>query len=492
MMLNDIKQMDKKDFLEDLVEYMSSIGKPIGKSPVMGYKELDLHQLFCEVIAFGGFHEVVKKVGTWAKIWKRLDNFDASVTDASYRLKKNYERCLLDYEYKCFPDHKQKSIAAGISVNPSSSYSPRATYKREHTSSPNSFYYHAAVSRLLQNANLGLSSPSQQSPPQQQQQQQQSSLTSSSESSVPTTAALLTAINNHNYHNSSSNLYSQSLTSSPAASPKLPHFHNSTGSLDTLANGTLSSSALKQSSGALSFALVERDAQGQVVLPLDVNREFVVESLGAIVPRSPFVTNKYIWPVGYRSSKQYVSMLNPSIQVKYTSQIIDAGGKPLFVVTASDEPSNPIVAQSPSQAWRIVMKRTLGKGGNSTSEHQRGKANINGTQHFGLSHPLVRELIRQLPLADKAHHVQTAIARVARNKKRKVFSSDEEEEVSVEELSDEQPMKKILRNSSGSFSSLSSDSSIDNLYQLSETEVEDLEAAVQTLCSLKYSPVTVN
>lgn len=49
---------DKGKFTEDLELFMTRIGRPIGKSPVMGYKELDLHQLFCEVMAHGGFSEV--------------------------------------------------------------------------------------------------------------------------------------------------------------------------------------------------------------------------------------------------------------------------------------------------------------------------------------------------------------------------------------------------------------------------------------------------
>jgi hypothetical protein len=38
--------------------FTHSIGKPLSKIPIMGYKELDLYQLFKEVVAFGGFNEV--------------------------------------------------------------------------------------------------------------------------------------------------------------------------------------------------------------------------------------------------------------------------------------------------------------------------------------------------------------------------------------------------------------------------------------------------
>jgi hypothetical protein len=63
------EERERKQFMGDLNKFMSEIGKPLSKIPIMGYKELDLFQLFREVTAYGGFNEVVKNVGTWSKIW---------------------------------------------------------------------------------------------------------------------------------------------------------------------------------------------------------------------------------------------------------------------------------------------------------------------------------------------------------------------------------------------------------------------------------------
>ena len=49
---------ERKIFMQDLNKFMSEIGKPLSKIPIMGYKELDLFQLFREVTAYGGFNEV--------------------------------------------------------------------------------------------------------------------------------------------------------------------------------------------------------------------------------------------------------------------------------------------------------------------------------------------------------------------------------------------------------------------------------------------------
>jgi len=98
-------------FLTDLYNFALQNNQKLNKCPIMGYKELDLYQLYNEVIALGGFNQVVKTVGTWSKIWRRLSNFDPSITDSSFRLKKNYEKYLLEYEFHKFPEHREQGVA---------------------------------------------------------------------------------------------------------------------------------------------------------------------------------------------------------------------------------------------------------------------------------------------------------------------------------------------------------------------------------------------
>jgi len=88
--------------------------KPLSKLPVMGFREIDLYQLFMEVNRIGGYHQAVTQVGSWSKIWKRLSNYDPSITDSSFRLKRNYERFLLEYEFFTYPEHKIRSQELGL------------------------------------------------------------------------------------------------------------------------------------------------------------------------------------------------------------------------------------------------------------------------------------------------------------------------------------------------------------------------------------------
>lgn len=72
------------------------------RPPTLGRKEVDLYRLFREVTAYGGCDSVVSKEGTWAKIYRGLDNFSPTETSASFRLKKMYTKYLLAYEKHIF------------------------------------------------------------------------------------------------------------------------------------------------------------------------------------------------------------------------------------------------------------------------------------------------------------------------------------------------------------------------------------------------------
>jgi len=368
---------ERKAFMQDLNKFMIESNKPLSKLPIMGYKELDLFQLYKEVVSYGGFNEVVKNVGTWSKIWKRLGNFDPSITDSSFRLKKNYERYLLDYEYKKFPDHKIKGMEM-----------------------------------------------------ERQSQLKRSSSVESFDSS-PTT---------------------ERKQKSSDLSPKLKVKKNG--------NKT-----------RRSYGDVVKDATGLPKLPL-VLGELVVENLGTIVPRAPYVTEKHVWPVGFLSSRLFSSMANPEKRVKYTSSIIDVGDKPQFVVTAEDDPSNPIISPTPSGAWRTVLKKVTGNG---NQEESRKSVSVSGALRFGLAHPIIASLIRDLP---NGHLAPSPMP----SRKRKSSGSDE----SSEDGEFEEPVSPKIAKREPRLSSYDEYFSARDVQLTTREEMDDLESAVATLHSMRF------
>jgi len=372
----------------DINKFMAEIGKPLSKIPIMGYKELDLYQLFKEVTAYGGFIEVVKNVGTWSKIWKRLGNFDPSITDSSFRLKKNYERYLLDYEYKMFPQHRQQAIEMEKQQQ-----LKKTQQNGERPRSPNN----------VDSANK------------------------------------------------------KSLKSSDGVRGKTKK-----GKRKTFAG----------------YKDIVRDRGGLPKMPLCLG-ELTVECLGSITPSSPYVTEKHVWPVGFKSYRYFSSMVNPEIRVKYTSEIVDGGDKPQFMVTADDDHNNAIISYSPSGAWRTVLKRVMAKNG---SDDSRKNISVSGSLRFGLAHPIVSHLIRELPNIDNCKDLTGSWSSSPSNSPRlgKRSSSEEEYSDSEDAFEEETTKKQKIDYDFEPFTS--------TLFS-SKKEMEDLETAVATLQALKYCAV---
>jgi len=234
------EERDRKQFTQEIHKFMAEVGKPLSKIPIMGYKELDLYQLYKEVTAHGGFNEVVKNVGTWSKIWKRLGNFDPSITDSSFRLKKNYERYLLEYEYKCFPEHRLQALE----------FQEKSSMKRS-SSNPN---FHLASSVSRPHSPTSLSSSTVSSP--------SFSLSSSSNTS------------SGNFHHSP-----ESASSSPSVSRK-----DKTKPKKKRLTKSSSVSGSRTPSRSNSY----NNIAGLGKMPL-VLGELTVESIGTIIPRIPYV-----------------------------------------------------------------------------------------------------------------------------------------------------------------------------------------------------------
>ena len=93
------KDHDTMAFLEKLRNFYKSTGKVVRfRSLTLGGRELNLYRLYVEVQARGGNAQVMSEKGTWAKIFRSLENYSKTETSASFRLKNIYKKYLLDYE----------------------------------------------------------------------------------------------------------------------------------------------------------------------------------------------------------------------------------------------------------------------------------------------------------------------------------------------------------------------------------------------------------
>eukprot|EP01119_Soliformovum_irregulare_P015187 TRINITY_DN4238_c0_g1_i3.p1 TRINITY_DN4238_c0_g1~~TRINITY_DN4238_c0_g1_i3.p1 ORF type:complete len:473 (-),score=137.10 TRINITY_DN4238_c0_g1_i3:531-1949(-) len=145
---------------------------------------------------------------------------------------------------------------------------------------------------------------------------------------------------------------------------------------------------------------VKMDKDNKPVFPIQL-RGLTIESLGKIVyDRPKFHAKRYIWPVGFKSSRIYNSMTQLDQRCEYTSEIVENGDEPSFIVTCYEDPKNPIVIVRPtaSGAWAEVGKKFF-----ELKKEVTGKdtfTQLSGPEMFGFAHPSIAKLIQEMPGAD--------------------------------------------------------------------------------------------
>ncbi|KAJ1526109.1 hypothetical protein ONE63_009272 [Megalurothrips usitatus] len=102
-----LQSQEEKMFLDRLHHFMNDRATPIGKVPMVGYKEMDLYHFFSRVQQLGGYDGV-----TANRMWKNiLDEMggDPANTSAATHSRRHYERLLLPYEKKLRSDAMKRA-----------------------------------------------------------------------------------------------------------------------------------------------------------------------------------------------------------------------------------------------------------------------------------------------------------------------------------------------------------------------------------------------
>ncbi|CAH1761764.1 16643_t:CDS:10 [Entrophospora sp. SA101] len=132
--------------------------------------------------------------------------------------------------------------------------------------------------------------------------------------------------------------------------------------------------------------------------PLPMNPDDTLKlpvTIGEIVwDREAYHTNRYIFPVGFMSKKQYLSAVDVTRRTTYTSEILDGGDTPIFQITAEDQPGRKFSASSSSGVWKKILDEINVQGVPS-------KTHASGPEMLGLSHLGITKYIQELPGAEK-------------------------------------------------------------------------------------------
>lgn len=149
----------------------------------------------------------------------------------------------------------------------------------------------------------------------------------------------------------------------------------------------------------ISSIKVETDSEGHIVYPIVVTSTLKILNLGSIDSDRPtFHSSRNIYPIGYKAVRTSLSMFHRDTKCDYICEILDNGTGPLYKVTPSDDPENPIYHSASSGAWIEICQKI-----NSVNEQNRQKVTVSGPDRFGIAEPQVTQLIASMPGARKCH-----------------------------------------------------------------------------------------
>ncbi|KAF9363197.1 transforming growth factor beta regulator 1 [Mortierella sp. NVP85] len=137
---------------------------------------------------------------------------------------------------------------------------------------------------------------------------------------------------------------------------------------------------------------------GSLNYPIVVGRgtnEVIIENMGRIVWQGRgYHNHRYIFPVGFRSKKQYTSLSDTSKKTYFINEILDGGDQPIFQITLEDMPEKIFRHTSSSGAWELALKGLMELGYNA-------KTHASGPDMYGLTNLGVIKYIQEMPNANR-------------------------------------------------------------------------------------------
>ncbi|XP_047323660.1 putative lysine-specific demethylase JMJ16 isoform X2 [Impatiens glandulifera] len=127
---------------------------------------------------------------------------------------------------------------------------------------------------------------------------------------------------------------------------------------------------------------------------------------GVVQTGKRWCDSKAIFPKGFRSRVRYISILEPTTECYYVSEIVDAGRRdfPLFMVSVEECPSEVFIHVSARKCWEMVRERLNQE---ITRQHKIGKRRtdlpplqitgiLDGLEMFGFSSPPIMQVIETM------------------------------------------------------------------------------------------------
>ena len=197
----------------------------------------------------------------------------------------------------------------------------------------------------------------------------------------------------------------QTIHNPPVLSPTINNSPKTTSNQHSPLPSTTSPSSSRLSSPASSSP--SSTTSSCTTLPLQLGSVKIL-SLGNINPEKTYCSQQYIWPIGFKSSRLHHSTADPFKKCEFISEIVEPAvqnneKKPIFKVTCTDDPDNPVEAETPSKAWQLmkirVMQNRICSSGQFLSTKEK-TTSVSGPEYFGFASAVVSKMISELPGAE--------------------------------------------------------------------------------------------
>ncbi|BFZ20574.1 hypothetical protein BsWGS_23613 [Bradybaena similaris] len=134
------------------------------------------------------------------------------------------------------------------------------------------------------------------------------------------------------------------------------------------------------------------DSLGRPIFPMALG-DITLHSIGEIVPdRLSFHCPESIYPVGYCITRVFASLQKLDSKCLYTCKISDNNDGPIFEIAAEDSSDIVFKSISPIECHNLLIRAVnKSRGGNILP------VDGHGLDFFGLSHPVVQNLIQSCP-----------------------------------------------------------------------------------------------
>ena len=100
---------------------------------------------------------------------------------------------------------------------------------------------------------------------------------------------------------------------------------------------------------------LKKDDTGNIIYPLYINNSLKLLNVGVISTNPNYHSEHNLFPIGYISVRSYSSMFNKGVKCDYTCEILEGKDKPIYRVSSSEDPDNPIVRESSTGCWVYIL-----------------------------------------------------------------------------------------------------------------------------------------